>query len=230
MRTKIIYEDKELLVCWKPSGLAVQTARVGEPDMASELKNYLKSPYLGVVHRLDQPVEGLLVFARTKKAAAGLSAQLGEGVLNKQYYAVIYGQPPAREGELVDYLYKSTDNRAVVATGQADAQGKGKKAVLQYKLLQNKLLQGAEKFSLVDIHLGTGRFHQIRAQMAHGGMPLLGDRKYGNEASLGLSSRLGADSVALCAYKLEFLHPITGRKLSFQEKPQGKTFSFFGIF
>ena len=115
MKTEIIYEDANILVCYKPAGLPVQTAKVGQMDMVSELKNYLHSAYLGIIHRLDQPVEGLLVFAKDKKSAAKLSAYLQEGTLNKQYYGVICGKPSAPGGELVDYLKKEID-RAVVVT------------------------------------------------------------------------------------------------------------------
>lgn len=115
MKTEIIYEDANILVCYKPAGLPVQTAKVGQMDMVSELKNYLHSAYLGIIHRLDQPVEGLLVFAKDTKSAAKLSAYLQKGTLNKQYYGVICGKPSAPGGELVDYLKKEKD-RAVVVT------------------------------------------------------------------------------------------------------------------
>lgn len=246
MRTKIIYEDKEILVCYKPAGLAVQTARTGQADMVSELKNYLASSgekelYLGLVHRLDQPVEGLLVFGRTKGAAAALSGQLGKGLLNKQYYAVVCGKPDQERGELVDYLWKTPDNKARIVTEQVDALQPAseasdvKKAILQYDILQSLEVQsvhrrGVEWISLARIHIDTGRFHQIRAQMSHAKLPLLGDQKYGNEASLELSVHLGVKNVALCACRVEFCHPVTGETLSFSQDPQGKAFSFFGIF
>ncbi len=236
MKTKILYEDQELILCYKPAGLATQTSHIGQADVVSELKNYLKTvkkekvPYLGVVHRLDQPVEGLLVFAKTKKTAAALSAQLGKGTLNKHYYAVICGQPMEREGTLVDKLYKSEDNRAVIVTERQDQTGNPEKYSVKEAVLQYRLLESREQLSLVDIHIDTGRFHQIRAQMAHAGMPLVGDRKYGGEESLAFGSRLGVNNVALCAYRIEFCHPISGRKMCFTEKPTGKAFSFFVFF
>jgi len=227
MRTEIIYEDRDFLVVRKPAGLATQTARVGQADVASELKNYLKTPYLGVIHRLDQPVEGLLVFARTKKAAAELSGQLTEGALNKRYYAVICGKPVKEQGELVDHMYKDTlkTGRAVVIEEQEllrrpDA----KRAVLQYRLLQY-----AEEIdlSLMEIQIDTGRFHQIRAQMSHAGMALLGDAKYGDEAVRKKGEKTGICNVALCAYYIEFLHPVKKQKMCFRIKPEGRAFSFF---
>jgi len=228
MRTKIIFEDAHVIVAYKPAGLATQTSKVGQADMVSELKNYLsasqkgKTPYLGVIHRLDQPVEGLLVFAKTKQAAATLTKQLTQGTLNKQYYAVICGNPTAEEGELVDYLYKDATGKAVVVTGQQEQYPEAKKAVLQYRIL--KKMSTEQPVFLMDIHIDTGRFHQIRAQMAQAKMPLLGDSKYGNEESLDHSRERGIRNVALCAYSIIFKHPITGKELSFQVEPDGKAF------
>jgi len=233
MRAKIIYEDAHVIVAYKPAGLATQTAKIGQADMVSELKNYLfaaqkgKTSYLGVIHRLDQPVEGLLVFAKTKQAAAGLTKQLTQGTLNKHYYAVICGNPSVQEGKLVDYLYKDVvkEGKAVVVTGQQDQYPEAKKAVLQYRMVKN--LSTKKPVFLADIHIETGRFHQIRAQMAHAGMPLLGDSKYGTEDSLTYSREQGIRNVALCAYSIEFVHPTTGKKLSFQVEPEGKAFTMF---
>lgn len=128
MKTEILYEDNSMLVIRKPAGLAVQSAGIGQADVVSELKSHLAKlpdagrpgkgePYLGIVHRLDQPVEGLLVFAKDKKAAAALSKQLTEGALNKHYYAVLCGYPDCAEGDLVDYLRKE-GNMAVAVTGR----------------------------------------------------------------------------------------------------------------
>ena len=239
MKTKIVYEDKEILVVQKPAGLATQTARIGQPDVVSELKGYLADQqrksmqsktaargeiYLGIVHRLDQPVEGLLVFAKTKPAAAALTKQLSSGILNKQYYAVICGKPLSKEGQLVDYLMKE-DNLAKVVTGQPSQSAQAKKAVLQYRILQE--ISTPVQLSLAEIHIETGRFHQIRVQMSHGGMTLLGDAKYGNEQTLEQARQLGIRQVALCAYSLTFQHPVTGKQLTFEIKPVGKAFAYF---
>ncbi len=233
MKTKIIYEDAQIIVAYKPAGLATQTSKVGQVDMVSELKNYLsagqkgKAHYLGIIHRLDQPVEGLLVFAKNKQAAAALTKQLGQGALHKQYYAVICGNPSLEKGELVDYLYKDMGKevKAIVVTGQQEKYPEAKKAVLQYQIL--KQMSAEAPIFLVDIHIDTGRFHQIRAQMAHAGMPLLGDSKYGNEQSLAQSGAQGIRNVALCAYCVELIHPITGKRLSYAVKPEGKAFTIF---
>ncbi len=228
MKTEIIFEDRDIIVVRKPAGLATQTARVGQQDVVSELKNCLRQPYLGIIHRLDQPVEGLLVFAKNKSAAAGLTAQLqrqGEdGTLHKRYYAVLCGRPDENEGRLVDYLYKNQDNRAVVAECEGAA-GAAKKAVLSYRVLQT--VDSPAELSLAEVVLETGRFHQIRAQMAHHGYPLLGDVRYGDERVRGLSLSLAVGDVALCAYYLKFVHPVSKREMCFRVKPQGKVFSFF---
>ncbi len=228
MRISIQYEDKHIIVIYKPAGLATQTAKVGQPDVVSELKNYLKGGYVGVVHRLDQPVEGLLVFGKTKEATAALSAQLAKGILNKHYQAVICGHPQAMEGTLVDYLIKTPDNRAQVVEALADQKvfaGKNnsnakdntpKKAILNYQIVRNI----SENVFLADIHIDTGRFHQIRIQMAHAGMPLLGDAKYGTEQSGELSRRLGVRNVALCACEIALKHPVSGEELAFWVEPK----------
>lgn len=240
MQSRILYEDRDILVCYKPAGLAVQTARVGQADMVSELKNYLAkagSSYLGIVHRLDQPVEGVLVFGKTGKAAAALSRQLQEGLLHKKYYAVVCGKPEKEQGELVDYLRKNADSKAEVLSGteEENTRAGGKRAVLRYRCLETAKLQrigqkGVGDLTLLEVRIDTGRFHQIRAQLSHAGLPILGDSKYGNEEALELSARLGIRHVSLCACQTVFLHPATGQALCFEEKPQGKAFSFFGIF
>lgn len=347
MLTEIIYEDKEVLVVRKPAGLATQTARVGQQDVVSELKNYLRhsagsfsgnrfdgcgksgssrpggygktgssklgdngkaEPYLGVIHRLDQPVEGLLVFAKNRDAASCLTEQLQgqdeEGsVFSKRYYAVLCGVPARKTGRLTDILSKesvmvgthkeyraavngtipeaeifsanipsigaesvrissahiklasvphadkksvrfsSADmkpasvpraNRKSDRISSADASSvpvhpgenlsTGQRAELEYEILQ---VREEKNLSLADILLITGRFHQIRAQMAHAGTPLLGDMKYGSEASMALARKLGIRHVALCAYSLEFRHPVSGKRMEFRNRPGNPAFSFF---
>ncbi|MCM1569004.1 MAG: RluA family pseudouridine synthase [Roseburia sp.] len=249
MRTKILYEDKELLVIHKPAGLATQTGAVGQSDVVSELKNYLRregglqsakdsqpengypQPYLGVVHRLDQPVEGLLVFAKNKKSTSALSKQLQEGGLHKRYYAMVWGKPPLGEGELVDYLYKDKENRARIVTGQQSLYPEAKPARLRYRLLQYfpAVSERPEGTSLLDVEIETGRFHQIRAQMAHAGMPLLGDVKYGTEASIAFGRNRGIKYVALCAYQLILRHPADGREMHFETEPGNEAFAGIAV-
>jgi len=210
-------------------------------DMVSELRNFLASkkqeemsansrgrmqtPYLGVIHRLDQPVEGLLLFAKTKETAAALTRQLGTGILNKQYYAVTYGEPYADEDKLEDYLL--TDKKKGISTiveGESITKD-AKKAVLHFRVMESVKTPGVVpggELHLIHIHIETGRLHQIRVQMAHAGMPLLGDRKYGEGKPADYSQ-----NVALCAYQIEFPHPVTGKYLSFRIKPEGKAFTLF---
>ena len=232
MRTEILYEDNSILVIRKPAGLAVQSARIGQADVVSELKSYLAKqatagrgePYLAVIHRLDQPVEGVLVFAKEKKAAAALTRQLSAGTLNKQYYAVLCGYPDASEGELVDYLRKE-GSVAVAVTGKEKNFPDAKIAKLHYSVLEK--LDQPMPLALADVCIETGRFHQIRVQFAHAGWPLLGDTKYGNAA---VGAAMGSRSyrgVALCAYSLEFCHPVSGKKMSFRVKPQNPAFEKF---
>ena len=227
---EILYEDDQILVCHKPAGVPVQTKKIGTQDMESILKNYLfihsshhtghKPPYLAVIHRLDQPVEGVLVFAKNKKAAAGLTRQITTGNIVKEYLAVTDRMSEKRQGRLEDYLIKNgrTNTSEVVTSKTSGA----KKAVLDYEVIHQISDERTEsgKRILIKIHLETGRHHQIRVQMAHAGMPLLGDRKY----NPGEISQL---PLGLCSCHLIFRHPITGKKMEFQVTPNGESFAGF---
>lgn len=220
----VLYEDEEIIVCHKRAGIAVQTARLGEPDMETELKKYFKAPYVAAVHRLDQPVEGVLVFARTKKAAADLNRQSREQAMNKQYYAVVLlERPEAPEGKriLTDYLER--DGKTNIS--KVTEEGKGKYAELAYEIIKRAKQGGEEQeAALARIWLKTGRHHQIRVQMANAGMPLLGDIKYGSVRSKEYSRKEQVKNTALCAYSLEFCHPATGKKMSFGIVPSENVF------
>ncbi|MDD6178731.1 MAG: RluA family pseudouridine synthase [Clostridium sp.] len=248
MQTQIVYEDEAVLVIRKPAGLATESAGIGQKDVVSELKNYAakknpgKMPYLGIVHRLDQPVEGLLVFAKTKKAAENLTAQLGKGTLKKEYLAVVCGKVPENTGRLVDYLAKEKGMAVVKNAADAkkekdvdaqtekdvDAQAgkaadpQAKKAVLTYTKKAE-----TEKFTLLAVQTETGRFHQIRAQLSHAGFPILGDEKYGSEESKELSREKKIRFTALCAASLSFRHPVTGKFMAFTQAPQNPAFADF---
>lgn len=219
----ILYEDKEILVCRKASGMPVQAAGIGTMDMESALKNYLaqknpgKLPYLAVIHRLDQPVEGVLVFAKTSQAAGNLSRQIMAGSAGKYYLAVAEGKPELPEGTLTDYLKKN--GRANMSQAvSADTPG-AKKAILHYKMLDQKEING-EIRTLLKIRLETGRHHQIRVQLSHAGMPLLGDRKYNPTGERDTS-------LGLCSCRLEFKHPKTGKQMRFETEPHGSAFLDF---
>lgn len=219
MRTEILYEDREILVCHKPAGLAVQSARCVEADVESELKGYLHGGALYVVHRLDQPVEGLLVFAKSRAAAAKLGAQVQNGEMKKHYTALVCGRLPEREGRLSDELCKRPGGIGEAVTEQilsgTDVPG-AKHAELTYRVTA---YDNDIDVSTVAIDLQTGRFHQIRLQFAHAGHPVVGDCKYGGEAAAVCARRLGIRFVALCAAELVFRHPGTGREMTFRIAP-----------
>lgn len=242
MQTQIVYEDEAVLVIRKPAGLATESAGIDRKDVVSELKNYVakknpgKMPYLGIVHRLDQPVEGLLVFAKTKKAAENLTAQLGKGTLKKEYLAVVCGKVPENTGRLVDYLAKekgmavvknaadAKTEKDVDAQAEKAADPQAKKAVLTYTKKAE-----TEKFTLLAVQIETGRFHQIRAQLSNAGFPILGDEKYGSEESKELSREKKIRFTALCAASLSFRHPVTGKFMAFTQAPQNPAFADFVI-
>lgn len=216
----IIYEDEAIIVCYKTAGVPVQSDRVGEQDMGSLLRNYLAAkgevPYIGFVHRLDQPVEGVMVFAKTKEAAAALSRQMREKDIDKYYYAVVCGTVSEKEGTLIDFLLRDgRSNTSSVVTEQTPG---AKKAILHYDLLAREE-QPAR--SLVRIRLDTGRHHQIRVQFAHAGCPLSGDRKYNQ------TGEKMRGNIALCSYRIEFAHPITGKRIAYEIAPKGLGFSYF---
>lgn len=208
---KIIYEDAQLIVCEKPAGLAVQNASFGKKDLESMVRTHLAekggkaNPYLGIVHRLDQPVQGLVVFAKSPKAAADLSRQVQDGTMKKEYLAVVCGKLPQKKGTLEHYLKKDAkkNTSAVVSKNVPGA----KRAVLDYEVLEET---GSRQ--LVKISLHTGRHHQIRVQMAASGAPLYGDRKYNPDAD-------GQDGLALCANHLVLKHPANGKMAEFFCEP-----------
>lgn len=247
MKSRILYEDNNIIVVHKPAGIATQTARVGQRDMVSEVTGYLSCkgqketalpqakqkklqiPYVGLIHRLDQPVEGILVFAKDKQSAAALSRQIADDRMEKYYYAVVCGQEFPDNGELVDYLLKDTKTNT---SGIVPKEIKGAKmARLSYKIINRKsveILAGESRnLALAQIHLQTGRHHQIRVQMHHAGMSLLGDYKYADEATLAVSEQMRVKEIALCAYQLEFEHPKSGQRMQFQIVPESKIFQMF---
>ena len=226
IQDSILYEDKEILVCHKPAGIAVQSARFGMADMESGLKNYLalknpgKVPYLGIVHRLDQPVEGVLVFAKTPKAASGLNRQITAKTVTKEYLAVTAQIPDEKQGHLEDWLKKDNrTNSSCVVTPKTPG---AKKAILDYSIQEEIKDErtATGKRILIKIILDTGRHHQIRVQMAHKGMPLLGDRKYNAVDESGLP-------LGLCSCHLVFRHPANGKKMEFEVTPEGEAFKGF---
>ncbi len=239
MKAKIIYEDNHILVVYKPAGIAVQAAGAMEMDLVSELKNYLNSPYVGLIHRLDQPVEGILVFAKSAPMASALSRQVADGTMKKEYLAAVLSEGEMQEkATLMDYLLK--DGKTNISKVTEASVKNAKKAVLSYEVQKmvlskeimakygsqnstnTKTLQGweTERITLLKIQLKTGRHHQIRVQLSNADLPLLGDLKYGSEKSKQLSAMLGVRDVALCAQSLCFIHPKTGKTMEFRVSPE----------
>ncbi len=214
----IVYEDKDQIVIHKPAGVATQTARLGEKDLISEVKNHIakedgiSNPYVAVINRLDQPVEGIVLFAKNAKAAAELSKQMQDSSMQKFYLATVFGHMPKDKDTLTDYLEKDgrTNSTRVVPSTSKDA----KKAVLEYNVIAT-----FGKMQFVRVHLLTGRHHQIRVQFSHREHPLIGDTKYGTADSMALSREVNAKVPALCAYKLMWKHPITGKEINVSVTP-----------
>ena len=212
----VIYEDNHLLVVEKPINVPVQEDNSKDKDMLTILKEYLKvkynkpgNVYLGLVHRLDRPVGGVMVFAKTSKCASRLSDQIRLNKFNKIYNAVVEGTIK-EEDKLTDYLLKDTKNNIV----RVDKNGK--QSVLYYR--KNKKI---DNLNLIEIKLETGRSHQIRVQMSHNGNPLFGDQKYNKNSKVG-------EQLALFAKKLEFYHPITNELLTFEiDLPNRYPFNIF---
>ena len=218
MKLDILYEDEHIIVCYKPAGIPTQTKKLGEQDMVSLLKNHLKGGYVAVNHRLDQPVEGLLVFAKTPFAAKELNKGLQGSGFGKHYKAVLWGVPNQKKATLEDYLVKDghTNTSRVCEPSEVDA----KKAVLSYEVMVTGKDEGKD-ISLVKVKLETGRHQQIRVQMANMGCPIWGDAKYNMMAVQDRRFR----HIALCAYRLEFVHPKTKKKMEFEIEPKGEGFS-----
>jgi 23S rRNA pseudouridine1911/1915/1917 synthase len=215
----IIHEDNHIIAVIKPQNVPCCPDESGDPDLLSQIKQYLKESggkpgdaYCGLVHRLDRVTGGVMVYAKTSKAASRISDQLKDGRFQKTYLAVVVGEPGAREGELVDYLLKNPKTNVVEVVPFATTGAK--RAELTYKTLQ---ISKPKKVSLVKINLITGRSHQARVQMARIGCPIFGDAKYGGD-------RLAKGwNLALWAHELSFIHPTTGDTLRFVVNPPEST-------
>lgn len=215
MGLNIIFEDEHILVVKKDAGIPVQAGKLRMMDLQGLIKNELYKrnrkggePYLGLIHRLDQPVEGVMVFAKTPFAAGSLSEQVTDGRMKKHYLALLCGKPVEDSGKLVDYLLKDgrTNMSSVVSEYTKDA----KRSELNYRVLEKR-----ENETLVEVELLTGRHHQIRVQMANAGWPLWGDTKYNPE----FGNVTEHVQTALCAYKLAFVHPKTKKVMEFCIEP-----------
>lgn len=213
MSLDIVEENDNYIVIHKPAGVPTQTSQPGQKDLVSEVNNYLfskgnKCPRISVINRLDQPVEGLVLFAKNSKAAAVLTGCLNDNGIEKYYEAVVFGHLSEKSGRLENMLVKDskTNTSRIAEPGEKQA----KRAILEYEVIESDDLTDK-----VRIHLLTGRHHQIRVQFSHIGHPLLGDLKYGNDESIGLSKERNVKNVSLLAYKLSFFDTFKGKEVSF---------------
>ena len=213
-KLEVLFEDNHIIVVKKEPNIPSQADKTEDIDMLTIVKQYIKEKYnkpgnvyLGLVHRLDRPVGGVMVFAKTSKAASRLSDQVREKVFKKKYLAVVDGKLENKTGVLEDYLYKDERNNMskVVNKDKKNA----KFAKLDYEVLS---YNEVKDLSLLKINLHTGRHHQIRVQLANSGHSIFGDQKYGTRGK--------GKQIALWAYELSILHPITKEKMTFRCLPE----------
>lgn len=205
-KLSVLYEDNHIIVVFKAAGVLSQGDKTGDEDMLTIIKKYLKEKYnkpgnvyLGLVHRLDRPVSGIMVFAKTSKAASRLSDEIRNKKMHKKYMAIVHGYLDEKEGTLRNKIEKIVNKKVLIDTSN------GKEAILNYKVIKEK-----NNLSLVDIDLVTGRYHQIRIQFANIKHPLYGDFLYNKKDS---------NPLALVSYSLSFIHPVTKENMTFTLNP-----------
>ncbi len=204
---QVVYEDNHIIIVYKESGEIVQGDKTGDVPLSETVKEYIRTKYhkpgnvfLGVVHRLDRPVSGLVVFARTSKALARLNAMFKNGEVHKTYWAITRNLPPLPEATLTNWLTRNEKQNKSYAYDR-EVSG-AKKAVLSYRVIGH-----TANYHLLEIRLMTGRHHQIRCQLAHMGCPIRGDLKYG-------ARRSNPDgSISLLSHIVEFEHPVSHRNI-----------------
>ncbi len=209
---EILYEDNHVIVVYKPVNILSQSDITGDPDMLTMVKSYIKEKYnkpgnvyVGLVHRLDRVTSGLMVFAKTSKAASRLSKDIRENNFNKNYLAIVHGK--VNDDTYQDYILKKDDFSSKIDKN-------GKLAILSFKLLE---YNEDRDISLVDIKLETGRHHQIRVQFSSRGHALVGDKRYGND---------NYKTLGLCAYHIEFMHPVKKEIMAFTRYPHEDIWNF----
>jgi 23S rRNA pseudouridine1911/1915/1917 synthase len=227
-KLNIIFEDNHIIVVEKPVGILSQSDYSNEPDMLTLVKDYIREKYnkpgnvyVGLLHRLDRNVGGIMVFAKTSKAAARINKYILNHEFKKYYFAIINGKLPDKKGVLKHFLVKDEkESMSLVFDSLNEANhDKAREAILEYEVLD----EAANK-SLIRINLITGRFHQIRSQFAHIGHPLYGDNKYSPHS---LVKTYKNNFPALFAYKVSFEHPVTHESLTFELEPKGEPWDSF---
>lgn len=218
---KIMYEDNHIIVVEKEPNIPSQGDKTEDKDMLTIIKKYIKEKYnkpgnvyLGLVHRLDRPVGGVMVFAKTSKAASRLSEEVRNKTMKKTYLAIVNGKIEEQKGTFVDYMWK--DEKKNTSYIVKETKKNAKRAELDYKVLA---YNEEEDLSLLEIDLHTGRHHQIRVQLSSRGHAIYGDNKY--------HGRGAGTGICLWAYKLKFNHPTTKEELTFEDMPKGKMWSKF---
>ncbi|MCQ2257357.1 MAG: RluA family pseudouridine synthase [Bacteroidaceae bacterium] len=204
----VVYEDNHIIIVSKNSSEIVQGDKTGDKPLSETVKEYIKEAYakpgnvfLGVVHRLDRPVSGLVLFARTSKALPRLNAMFANGEVHKTYWAIVKEQPPQMEGTLVHWLVRNEKQNKSYAYDKEVPHSK--KAVLNYRVIAK-----SDNYYLVEVDLKTGRHHQIRCQLAKIGCPIKGDLKYG-------AKRSNPDgSISLLSRSMQFVHPVSKKEIA----------------
>ena len=203
----VVYEDNHLIIVYKEAGEIVQGDKSGDEPLSEMVKQWIKEKYqkpgnvfLGVVHRLDRPVAGLVIFARTSKALTRLNEMFRNGDIHKTYWAIVQQPPIESENTLTDWLVRNTQQNKSYAYNMPAPMAK--KSILHYKTISS-----TERYTLLEVNLMTGRHHQIRCQLANIGCPIKGDLKYG-------AARSNPDgSICLLSHKVEFVHPVSKKKI-----------------
>ncbi|HBO49145.1 MAG TPA: RNA pseudouridine synthase [Clostridiales bacterium] len=209
----VVYEDNHIIVVVKPQNVPTQEDESKDKDLLTMVKEYIKvkenkpgNVYVGLVHRLDRPTGGIMVFAKTSKSASRLTQEMHTGDFKKRYLAVVVGKPREKRAKLVNYLLKNARTNTVQVVPELTTNAK--RAELDYVVLDD-----SEKVSLVEVNLATGRSHQIRVQLKNIGCPIYGDVKYGGD------KLAKGHNLALWAYELKFVHPTTKENMTFKCYP-----------